>query len=80
MWKGLLLVTFVLTLCDTPAAGQTAADIEMKYGKPVNSYSLSELVWMTPEYTGDGQVCRMRLYPKRVSGNTNYLSKELPFE
>jgi hypothetical protein len=35
---------------------------------------------MTPEYTADGQVCQMRLYPKRISSDTNYLSKQLPFK
>jgi hypothetical protein len=35
---------------------------------------------MTPEYGIDGEICRARLYPKRISLRTNYLSKELPFQ
>src|SRR5262245_56552801 len=58
---------------------QTAADIQTKYGKPVDVYSVSEHIWMTPEFASDGQVCRMRFYPKRISGNTNYGAHDLPF-
>jgi len=38
---------------------QTAADIQKKYGKPVDVYSVSEHVWMTPEYarTDKSVVC-----------------------
>ena len=71
---------FVLLLLATPAAGQTASDIEQKYGKPVKAYAVTERVWMTPEYAGDGRVCRMRLYPRRISGDAGVLAKELPFE
>ena len=35
---------------------------------------------MTADYAVDGQVCQMRLYPKRIAPDTNYLSKKLPFE
>jgi hypothetical protein len=35
---------------------------------------------MTPEYAADGKICRMRLYPKRIAGDINYLSPDLPFE
>lgn len=75
-----LLLTALLLLMGTASFGQTASTIETKYGKPTNAYSVSELIWMTPEYAEDGQVCRMRLYPKRISGNTNYVSKDLPFD
>ena len=34
---------------------------------------------MTPEYAPDGQVCRIRLYPKRISADTNYGWHDLPF-
>ncbi len=70
----------VLILCFKFALGQTAADIDMKYGKRVDVYAVSEHIWMTPEYGDDGQVCKVRLYPKRIARNTNYLSKQLPFE
>jgi hypothetical protein len=67
-------------LCFNSAIGQTVADVETEYGKPTPAYSVSEHIWMTPEYAFDGQVCRMRLYPKRISADTNYLSQKLPFE
>jgi hypothetical protein len=73
------LAATILILYVSPAFGQTASDIEIKYGKPVNAYSVSENIWMTPEYTADGQVCQMRLYPKRIAPGTNYLSRQLPF-
>lgn len=70
----------VFMLCLNSAFGQSAAEIKVKYGKAVKVYSVSEHIWMTPEYAVDGQVCRMRLYPKRHAGDTNYLSQKLPFE
>ena len=35
---------------------------------------------MKPEFAVDGQVCQMRLYPKRISGDNNRDSKQLPFD
>lgn len=72
-----LIFVFLAASC---AYAQTAADIQSKYGKPVDVYSVSEHIWMTPEYTSEGQVCRMRFYPKRISGNTNYGAYDLPFK
>jgi hypothetical protein len=74
-----LAIVFVI-LCVTSAIGQKVSDIEKEYGTPTHVYSLSEHIWMTPEYGTDGEICRARLYPKRISPNTDYLSKELPFE
>jgi len=76
----IILLVVSLMIAAITTFGQRASDIETKYGKPTNAYSVSELIWMTPEYAVDGQVCRMRLYPKRISANTNYLVKELPFD
>lgn len=76
----IIFTAFILLLYVSAAFGQTESDIEMKYGKPVNTYVVSEHIWMTPEYTVDGQVCQMRLYSKRITSNTNYLSQRLPFE
>ena len=70
----------ICLLCINAAFGQRAGDIEIKYGKPIDVYSVSEHIWMTPEYATDGQVCRMRLYPKRIAVNINYISPELPFD
>ena len=71
---------FFLVLFVSSASGQKASDIEKEYGIPTQVYSLSEHIWMTPEYGIDGQICRARLYPKRISSKSDYLSKELPFE
>ena len=71
----LFLVLFV-----TSAAGQKVSDIEKEYGTPTQAYSLSEHIWMTPEYGIDGEICQARLYPKRIAAKTDYLTKELPFQ
>jgi hypothetical protein len=70
------IFVFMASYC---AYAQRAADIQSKYGKPVDVYSVSENIWMTPEYASNGQVCRMRFYPKRIDGNTNYGAHDLPF-
>lgn len=73
-------IKLVLFLAAVSAvSAQTVVDIQAKYGNPVDVYSVSEHIWMTPEYAADGQVCRMRLYPKRISSNTNYGAHNLPF-
>lgn len=62
------------------ASGQSRAEIEAKFGQPVNAYLVSESIWMSPEYASDGQVCRMVFYPRRFSSTTNYLMNKLPFD
>jgi hypothetical protein len=69
-----------LLLSVTTAFGQTASEIESRFGQPLRVYSLTEHIWMTPDYTSDGQVCQMKLFPKRVGPETDYLSSPLPFE
>ncbi len=59
------------------ASAQSKADIENKYGTPISAYSVSENIWMTPEFTRDGQLCMARLYPKQIDANTNYLQGRL---
>lgn len=76
--KKILALIFVIVAADC-AYAQTAADIQTRYGKSVDVYSVSEHIWMTPEYASDGQVCRMRFFPKRISTNTNYGAHDLPF-
>ena len=73
------LVIAILLLNMTSAIGQTNLDLEKKYGKPVMSYVVSDHIVMTPEYTAEGQVCMMRLYPRHYSNNINYVSANLPF-
>src|SRR3982751_2267796 len=70
----------VLLFCFNSALAQTASEIEKKYGQGTKVYSVSEHIWMTPEYGRDGHVCQMRLYPKRIAENTNYLGQTLQFE
>jgi hypothetical protein len=80
MKNRLVFLATLLILQTTVSFGQTASDVEAKYGKPTKAYSVGEFVWMTPDYSVDGQVCRMRLYPKRISADTNYVVKDLPFD
>ncbi|HEX5885824.1 MAG TPA: hypothetical protein VFY67_14880 [Pyrinomonadaceae bacterium] len=77
--KAKLSLTVLILLASTTAFGQTVSDIESGFGQPVKVYSVSEHIWMTPEYTRDGQVCQMRFFPKRIGPDTNYLSGPLPF-
>ena len=69
----------ILLFCFTPVCGQTVADIETKFGKKQDVYSVSERIWMTPQYAADGQVCRMSFYPKRIGSDTNYVGATLQF-
>jgi hypothetical protein len=78
-----LIFIFILcpVFCFGSAFGQTVSDIETKYGKPVKSYAVTEQIWMTPQFSADGQVCRMSLYPRRVAAGSNiYLYKELAYD
>lgn len=68
----LLLILFVLSVM--PVAGQTVAEIEERYGKPTLAYSVTHGIWMTPDFAADGQVCRMRFYPRRVIRGVPFLS------
>src|SRR5882724_2256064 len=72
----------VMILCASASAsvGQQSTEIETKYGKPTSVYSVSDRIWMTPDYGNDGQLCRMRLFAKRIDGEGNYLAPTLPFE
>lgn len=68
-----------LILCGIPVFAQTELEIEGKYQKPLNVYSVSESIWMSARYSSDGQVCEMKLYPKRTSNNTVYLNNIIPY-
>lgn len=74
------LAIAILLMSVSSAMGQTPLEFEKKYGKPVIAYQVSESIWMTPEYTTDGQICLMRLHPQRFSPNANYISPNLPFQ
>lgn len=77
MSKTLLLL--ILTISAVPVASQTLPEIEAKYGKPTLAYSVTDAIWMTPDFAADGQVCRMRFYPKSFYRNTVYLDHRLRF-
>ena len=74
----LAIVMTVFTVVS--AFGQSRTEIEAKFGEPVNAYTVSEKIWMSPEYASDGQVCRMTFYPRQFSSTTNFLTNELPFD
>jgi hypothetical protein len=75
----MITLSFVVSAVST--LGQTAADLNAKYGEPVRAYIVGEHIWMTPDYTTDGQVCQMRLYPMRVgAAGHNYLSHRFSFQ
>ena len=75
--RAIALIVFVLSV--VPTFGQTASELERRYGKPVSVYSVSEHIWMAPDYAADGQVCRMRLFPRRLGKERDYLGSELLF-
>ena len=79
MIKQIILIVSAFFFCVSSSSGQTAADLVKKYGEPLIHFSVSEHIWMTPEYAADGQVCRMSFYPKRVDSNANYLGATLQF-
>lgn len=74
-----IALVIILVLNVVPALGQTVSELEKQYGKPLPVYSVSKHIWMTPDYTADGQVCRMRLYPRRFGQGTDYLGSQLLF-
>ena len=74
------LIAIIFVGFVTPAMGQTMSQMDQEYGKPTYAYSVSRHIWMTPDYAADGQVCRMRLYPKHISSETDYLSPQLKFD
>jgi hypothetical protein len=66
------LLASILVLGCALVQAQSSYDIETRYGKRVNVYSVSENLWMSPSYDSQGQVCLMRVFPKAVSESTNY--------
>jgi hypothetical protein len=75
----------IFGLCVVPTFAQTASEVEKSYGKPVSVdsavsvYAVSEHIWMTPDYAADGQVCRMRFYPRRLGRKADHVGSELLF-
>jgi hypothetical protein len=75
--RAIALVILLLTV--TTTHGQTVSELERKYGKPVSAYNVSEHIWMTADFSSDGQVCQMRLYPKRIGPKTDNHRSQLVF-
>jgi hypothetical protein len=80
MKRHLMFLTIILELSSYSALGQTANEIASKYGEPIKAYTVSEHIWMTPEYNVEGGMCKVRLYPRRIDANANFLYPKLPFE
>jgi hypothetical protein len=80
MKSKIALLLSILVLSCTGIQGQSAYEIQLKYGKRVNVYSVSEALWMSPTYDSKGQLCLMRVFPKTVSTDTNYLSPDLDID
>ena len=74
----LVICIFALT-CNCVYA-QKAKDIEASFGQREKVYSVSTHLWMTPTYGADGRLCLMRVYPKRVSNNINYLDDKFDID
>jgi hypothetical protein len=70
-------IALVLILSLSSVHAQTLSEVETKYGAPINSYSVSKNVWMSPEFTDDGQICKARLYPRKIDPTNNYLGSTL---
>ena len=68
---------FLLVCLCCSSDAQSPSEMDLKFGVPVKSYSVSEKTWMSPEFTTDGQLCRARLYPKKIDPTTNYLGSDL---
>lgn len=67
----------ILAFAANPVASQTVSQIERTYGKPMFAYTVTEHIWMTPDFAADGQVCRMRFHPKRFDRGGVYLEGQL---
>jgi hypothetical protein len=79
--KRIVRLAIVMTVFSVVSVfGQSREEIEAKFGQPVNAYSVSEKVWMSPQFAPDGQVCRMAFYPRRFSATENFLRNDLPFD
>jgi len=79
--KRIVRLAIVMTVFSAVSVfGQSREEIEAKFGQPVSAYSVSETIWMSPEYASDGQVCRMAFYPRRFSSTENFLRNDLPFD
>jgi hypothetical protein len=81
----LLLTSVLLLLPGLPAAAQTSADLEKKYGAPVTFYEVRPGLLLSAKYSNSGQVCKMVIERMRKTESgvtlestlTDELAKEL---
>ena len=73
----LTLIAAILPMICILADAQTSKEIERTYRKQTDIYLVNQFLWMTPSYSENGQVCMMRVYPRAISKNTNYLDPYL---
>jgi hypothetical protein len=76
--KILAFAALVLIFLAASISGQTAVQLKQKYGEPIQSYAVSDSIWMQPDFSADGRICRAQFYPKRVSDKTYYIIHALP--
>lgn len=74
------LIMVLVTLSSVAVNGQDAKEIERTYRKQEAIYQVGEQLWMTPLYSEDGQVCMMRIVPRTISHDTNYLDRYVDLE
>ena len=74
------LITAVVALSCIFVNGQNLQEVERTYRKQADVYLVGQRLWMTPSYSEDGQVCMMRVYPKTISKNDNYLDPNLDID
>jgi hypothetical protein len=77
MARLLALTILIQVFSFSSVCAQTLSEIQARYGTPINSYSVSEHIWMSPEFTGDGQLCRALLYPKKIDAAKSYIMSDL---
>ena len=73
----LLVAVLILLFSVNLACAQKISELEKKYGTPAKVFSVSERIWMTPEFAADGQICRLSFFHKRISAETNYLGNTI---
>jgi len=71
-----LIIALVALSCVAVNA-QDSQEIERTYRKQADVYLIGEALWMTPSFSENGQVCMMRVYPRAISENTNFLDPYL---
>jgi hypothetical protein len=69
----LMALAIVLAVPTASVTAQTAANLDTMFGSPMKIYSVAERTWMAPDFSDDGQLCTVRLFPKQIDPGNNYL-------